>query len=223
MYGTDPTENNRLAAAITNAKKAGFPKASIAAAIARGQGFSPTGAALETVSVEALLPRSVGVVIECQTDSKIRTLNDIRQVIKKFEGNVTPTQYLFEKKGRVIFAAKEGVSVDTILEEAIEAGALDVAEGRDGTILVFTEPSDVNSISQGMGKQLDLEIKAADIIWDPNEDTKIPFDDAKTAGALSDFVDALGEIQGIQAVYMNVAQGSLDKDSWEDFQSTLEM
>ncbi|KAF1810300.1 YebC-like protein [Eremomyces bilateralis CBS 781.70] len=222
LYGPNPDENGQLAAAIVVAKKAGFPKTSISAAIARGRGISPTGAALENVHLEALLPQSVGVVIECQTDSRIRTLTELRQVVKKFEGNATPTQYLFEKKGRIIFDTRDGVSAETILEAAIDAGALDVTDGDEDTVRVFTSPSDVNLVSRGMGNQLGLEIKAANIIWDPNEDTTVPLDDGK-AEELCSFIEALEEVQGVQAVYMNVAQGSLGNETWKTFQSTLEM
>ena len=65
-YGADPNSNTRLAALVANAKKAGFPKASIDAAIARGQGRSTSGAALENVTIEAMLPNAIAAVIECQ-------------------------------------------------------------------------------------------------------------------------------------------------------------
>ena len=65
-HGPDPNSNARLATLIAGAKKSGFPKSSIENAIARGQGLSPTGAALEMVTVEAMLS-SMAVIIECQT------------------------------------------------------------------------------------------------------------------------------------------------------------
>ncbi|TKA71829.1 hypothetical protein B0A49_06172, partial [Cryomyces minteri] len=101
VYGPDPNINPRLAHAIATAKKSGFAKASIEAAIARGQGVSASGAKLESLTIEAILPPSVAVVIDCETDNKLRTLADVRLLIKHYEGNVTPTNYLFAKKGRI--------------------------------------------------------------------------------------------------------------------------
>src|SRR5436190_22490915 len=97
---------------------AGFPKSSIEAAIARGQGISFTGAALESVILEAILPPSVAFVIDCQTDSKLRLLQDLRLIIKNYGGTVTPTSYLFEKKGIIVFEKDErGIGVDEVLDE----------------------------------------------------------------------------------------------------------
>ena len=71
-YGPDINTNPRLAGLVVHAKKAGFPKSSIESAIARGQGVSPSGAMLETMTIEAMIPPSIAAVIECQTDSKAR-------------------------------------------------------------------------------------------------------------------------------------------------------
>ncbi|KAI4791138.1 YebC-like protein, partial [Aureobasidium sp. EXF-8845] len=132
LFGGDPNFNPRLADLIVKANRAGFAKASIEAAVARGQGKSVNGAALETVTIEAMLPNNVGVVIDCETDSRLRTLADLRVIVKQHGGNATPTGYLFTKKGRIIFANKDGVGVDDVFEPALEAGALDVDEDGEG-------------------------------------------------------------------------------------------
>lgn len=70
VYGPDPASNPQLAAVVATAKEQGVPKATIENAIARGQGISPKGAALENLTIEAMIPPSVAIIIECQTDSK---------------------------------------------------------------------------------------------------------------------------------------------------------
>lgn len=95
VYGPDPDSNPQLAAIVATAKKQGVPKATIENAIARGQGISPKGTALESLTIEAIIPPSVATIIECQTESKLKTLADIRLLIKYFGGSVTPTTHLF--------------------------------------------------------------------------------------------------------------------------------
>lgn len=200
-----------------------MPKANIEAAIARGQGVSAAGAALEAVTVEAILPPSVAVVIDCQTDSKLRTLAEIRQLVKKYQGNVTPTSYLFEKKGQIIFKPKEGLGADEVLEAALEAapGALDVVEGAEGRVVVFTEPADTKGVGEALSGALGLEVEESEIIWDPNEDTKVQIPDEEAAQVLSGFAEKLQEISGVEAMYMNANQGDVSDATWTELQSRL--
>ncbi|OCK91348.1 YebC-like protein [Cenococcum geophilum 1.58] len=221
IFGPDPNINPRLALAISTAKKAGVPKSLIESAIARGQGISASGAALESVVVEAMLPPAVATVIDCQTDNKLRTLADIRLLIKEHEGSVTPTTYLFEKKGRIVFREKDGVGVEEVLEEVLEAGALDVIENSEGKVVVFTETNETKATAQALASSLGLEISETDIIWDPTENTKVELEEEEAAKRLGRFLEELQEISGVQGVYMNIAQGSIDDALWSELQSRI--
>ncbi|KAF2837011.1 YebC-like protein [Patellaria atrata CBS 101060] len=221
LFGANPDQNPRLALIITNAKKAGFPKASIEAAIARGQGVSASGAALEAVTVEAILPPSVAVIIDCQTDNKLRTLADVKFAVKKSGGTVTPIEYMFEKKGRIVFKQKDGIGVDEILEPASEAGAVDVAEGEQGNVVVYTEVNDTKSTALGLSKDLDLEVESSEIIYDVNEDTKVELEDEESIKPLHEFIDKLEGIHGFSGLYINAAQGSLDDAAWAELKSRV--
>ena len=114
-------------------------KATMESAIAKGQGVSTSGAPLEPLTIEAMLPSSVAAVIECLTDMRARALQDVRYLVKKAGGIATPTSYLFEKKGKVTFEGQPGLNPDDYLEQAIEAGATDVGAGEDGRLVIFTE------------------------------------------------------------------------------------
>ena len=221
VFGPDPNVNPRLALAISTAKKAGVPKSLIETAIARGQGISASGAALESVVVEAMLPPAVATVIDCQTDNKLRTLADIRLLIKEHEGSVTPTTYLFEKKGRIVFREKDRVGVEEVLEEAVEVGALDVIENSEGKVVIFTETNETKATAQALASSLGLEIDETDIIWNPTEDTKVELEEEEVAKRLGRFLEELQEISGVQGVYMNIAQGSIDDTLWLELQSRI--
>ncbi|RMY66695.1 hypothetical protein D0863_08256 [Hortaea werneckii] len=222
LFGSDPAHNPRLADLITKVKREGFAKASIEAAIARGQGRSLTGQSLENVTVEGILPNNVAVIVECETDSKLRTLQEVRSVIKVSGGNSTPTSFLFTKKGRVVFDVKEGVGAEEALDAALEAGVMDVEEEEDGRLVVFTEPAEVKAAGDSIAKQLDLHIATSEIIWEPNEETKVGLQNDSAARELNTFVDLLQEREStVNAIAMNVAQGALAEDSWKDLQSRL--
>jgi transcriptional/translational regulatory protein YebC/TACO1 len=194
--------NPRLATAIANAKRGALSKASIESAIAKGQGKSVSGAALETVIIEAMLPSSVAAIIECQTDQKARVLQDIRYIINKHGGAVTPTNYLFEKKGRIVFQKKEGISADDILDEAVEAGALDVDTDDDDQIIVDTHPSEVSAVAQKIVKVFGFSIERSSIIHVPKPETTVSVED-KDAEEVENVINLLEEDPSVQDVYIN--------------------
>ncbi|MCJ1296822.1 hypothetical protein MMC34_008390 [Xylographa carneopallida] len=201
--GADPTSNTRLAVLIASAKKAGFPKASIDTAIARGQGISSNGAPLENVTLEVMLPHAVAAVIECQTDSKARLLQDLREIFKYYGANTTPTTYLFEKKGRIILESSTSIDEEELLEQAIGAGALDVDQDDDGGIVVLTEPSQVTAVGEALTRALGLKIERTEFIWDPKDDTKVDVPTPEYAEKLTRFTSKLEEDTSVQGIYLN--------------------
>ncbi|KAI9754963.1 MAG: hypothetical protein M1815_005277 [Lichina confinis] len=221
-FGADPADNPRLAAAISEAKQAGFPKASIEVAIARGQGVTAAGKPLESMLIEAVVPPSVAVVIDCQTDSKLRTLQEVRATIKYHEGALSPIGYMFNKRGRITFEPDErGRTADDVLDEALEAGAEDIETTDDGNIVVYTEPSRTASVATELTTSLGLRLHCSEILWLPASDTMVEAPSEGTVRQLGEFVDDLQKEQGVQSVFMNIAQGSVNDDAWANFKSKI--
>ncbi|KAL4905324.1 hypothetical protein BDW74DRAFT_153432 [Aspergillus multicolor] len=206
MWGPDPKFNPRLTLALSNAKRAGIPKTIIEAAIARGQGLSVTGEALEPVTIEAILPHSVAAVIECLTESKGRLLQDLRHVIKEAGGTATPTAYLFEKKGRVAFEKKDGVNADDCLDQAIEAGATDITSDEEGRIVVFTEPTETKSVAENLSKLAGLTVEELEIIWSPNQDTLVELKHEEQLQEIEDTLALIREESCVRDIYLNTTQ-----------------
>lgn len=195
------------------------------AAILRGQGKSLSGRALENVTLEVIYPPAIGLIIEAETDNKTRTLSDLRLVLRNHGATVTPTGYLFTKKGRVQFEKDErALGVDEVLDEAIEAGAEDVETDEEGNIVLWTDPTQTNSAAQSLSAKLNLKIQSTDIIWDANEDTKSTLDPNKAQGSTT-FVELLGKVRenpSVQAVYSNIAKGELSDEEWDEIESELD-
>ncbi|KAF2398247.1 glucose-1-phosphate adenylyltransferase [Trichodelitschia bisporula] len=200
LGGANPDDNPHLARVLAAAKKAGFPKASIEAAIMRGQGIAPGGSQLESLRVEALLPPGVAVIVESLTDNKARTLQELRLVITKtHNGQLSPTKYLFDMVGRVAFKPAE-VDLDTALEAGLEVdGCLDV-ESQDGRIVVTTEPPATKVVADTLARSLELEVDELDMVWVPKDE--VPVADAT---ALQAAIAELNNHSAVQGVYTNAA------------------
>ena len=205
VRGPDPKYNPRLALALSNARRAGMSKSVIEAAVARGQGRSLTGESLESVTIEAIIPPSVGAVIECQTDQKARVLQELRSVIKDAGGTITPTTYLFDKKGRIVFK-KGDVDPDEYIDQVIEAGATDIESDKEGRLVVLTEPSSTKRIGHELSRLTGLEIDEQEIVWNRNADTSVNVEDEMQIKDLDELVNTLREESSVQGIYLNTLQ-----------------
>ncbi|TKX19440.1 hypothetical protein C1H76_8288 [Elsinoe australis] len=222
FFGPDPTANPRLADLIVKAKKNGFAKQSIEAAIARGQGKSATGAALEPLTIEAILPGNIGAVIDCETDSRAQTLQKLRMIIKRHGGAASPSSYLFKKVGRTIFEQKESMDAEGVLETALEAGVLDVQDDADGRVVAISEPNETRAVGETISKALGMEISSSEIVYVPEAETVVHLQDGEAAANIAKFVEDMhAEDSTIQGVYMNIARGEVEEDAWEEVLSKV--
>ncbi|KAK1981062.1 transcriptional regulator-domain-containing protein [Colletotrichum cereale] len=221
LYGTN--NNPQLATAVANAKKYGVPKSVIESAIARGQGRTASGASLETLTLEAILPPGVALIIEAETESKARSLQDLKVLIKKHKGAANTATFFFTRLGRVVFEAREGgPGVDDIMDDAIEAGAEDLEVDDEGNLVVWTQPNMTNSVASGVGPKFGLKLLGSDIIWSANEDTKVKLDEGPEASTLGELLAALQEFPEVQAVYGNPAKGSIPEGEWARIEENLD-
>lgn len=224
MKGPNPNNNTRLANAIEKAKKSSVPKALIETAIARGQGISSSGAKLESCTLEAIIPPNVAVIIELETDNRLRTLAELRTLVKYHDGNVSPIGFMFEKRGQIVLTAQEkAISADDVLEAALEAGALDVSEGSGGRHIIFTEPSSTSAVADALAASLGGEIANLDIVYSPNEDTMVGISDDVDASTVTAFLDALQDVSEVQAVHTNAAKGGMSDETWAELQRRVNL
>lgn len=243
MYGPDIGMNAQLASVVNNAKKSGVPKAVIEAAIARGQGKSADGGRLETATYEIMMPPSVALIVDLETESKARALQDLNAVIRRKGGTMAPTKFFFTRQGRVILAPADGesstaddkgipaVSVDDILEDAIEAGAEDVETNEDGNLIVWTAPLHtgpvVAAVEEGRFKVKNLTVVSADTVWSVNEATQAPLGDGVGSSAveqrkLLELVAVLRAYPDVKGIFSNVAQGKASDDMWQQLVQDLD-
>lgn len=195
--------NTTLQFAINNAKKAQVSKEAIEKAIAKGQGKSLSGAALDNVFIEAMLPYGVAAIMEGQTENKNRTLADVKMIVQRAGGALTPTAFSFEKKGKIWFKPHETVGVDEAMDEAIEAGAEEITMD-EGQLVIDTAPELVSSVGQKLQTALGLEVERSQILYDPKEETLAKLDEDQ-AIEVQAVVNQLEELDDLQEVYVNAA------------------
>ncbi|CAK7567705.1 MAG: hypothetical protein SEPTF4163_005673 [Sporothrix epigloea] len=237
LYGPDTNLNPQLASVVQNAKKAGVPKAVIEAAIARGQGKSVDGARLDNVTYEIMMPPSVALIVELETESKARALQDLNSIIRRKGGALSSTKFFFTHRGRVILAPSETevetpeVSVDDILEAAIEAGAEDVESDDDGNLVVWTAPLQTNSVVKAVEDgcfKAKLSVVSADTIWATNKETQSPLGNGSSGQSLTEqrklleLIAAFRAYTDVRAIYSNVVQGKASDEIWRQLEQDLD-
>jgi transcriptional/translational regulatory protein YebC/TACO1 len=201
-----------------------MPKANIEVAIARGQGKSDTGASLETAMLEVMMAPSIAMVIDIETENKQRALKDLRSLIKKEGGTVTPTAFQFERKGRAVLSCnhdEEKTDFDDIMMQALDSGAEDVEKDDEGNIVLWTQPNMTHQVAQDLAKTLNLDISSSDIIWSCTSD-KVKIDDAEAANGLAKLLATIGDYPDVQGVYINAERGDVSEEAWDAVEEALD-
>lgn len=173
LGGGDPEGNSRLKLAIAAAREVSCPKDTIERAIKKGTGQLDDGATIEEMTYEGYGPHGVGIIVECQSDNKNRTVSEIRNVFKANGGNMGESgavAWMFE---RVCLITGKKAGVGDPEEEAIEVGANEVEKGEDANQYNFYgAPGDLDPIRsalQGRG----WEITVAELSFKAKEKTQI--------------------------------------------------
>lgn len=194
--GTDPETNFALRLAIDKAKSANMPMANIQRAIDRQK--DKDAAQLQEVLYEGYGPGGVAIMVECMTDNINRTYPDVRLAFTKHGGSLAEkgsVAFQFDRRG-LIRVEEKG---DNALEAAIEAGAEDVIEEDDGT-LIYTEPKDLNAVRLNIVNS-GLKILDAELSYVPK--TNVEVADVSTAGKILRLMDALEDIDDVVNTHVN--------------------
>lgn len=153
LGGADPSGNSRLRMAIDAARVVSCPNDTIERAIKKGAGLLDDGSQIEEITYEGYGPHGVGVMVECQSDNRNRTVPEIRALFKKFGGHMGESgsvQWMFSRVGFI--EGKKSGSFDHE-EEAIEAGADEVFKNEDGTFMFLMSIDHLESVRAALIKR----------------------------------------------------------------------
>ena len=195
--GTDPAMNPSLAMVLEKARLANMPKANIERAIARVA--DKNAAALIEETYEAYGPGGIGIIIEIATDNKNRTMPEVRHTLEKNGGRMADpgsVMFQFTRKGE-IFTESKG---DEIMMAALDAGAEDVVDEEDGTI-IYTASGDLAKVRSAL-IDAGYEIKSAELKYVPNNEVEV---EGETAEKVEKIRDAIDDLDDVVAVHTNAA------------------
>lgn len=194
--GTDPEMNFSLRLAIDRAKAANMPSANIQRSIDRSK--DKDAAQLQEVMYEGYGPGGVAIMVECATDNINRTYPDVKVAFSKHGGNIAEkgaVAFQFDRKGMIRVKG----SGDDLLMQALEAGAEDVQEEGDES-LIYTDPKELAKVREALSAS-GLEIIEAELTFVPN--TTIEVTDPATAGKIMRLMDALETLDDVTTTHVN--------------------
>lgn len=172
LGGPDPEGNSRLKLAIAAAKEASCPKDTIERAIKKGSGQLDDGAQIEEITFEGYGPHGVGVIVECQSDNRNRTVSEIRNAFKSNGGNMGETGAVAWMFDRVSYLKAKHSNPGDLEEEAIEAGANDVEKEEDGLVAFYGAPEDLDSIRKALIER-GWDVSVAELSYKAKDTTQI--------------------------------------------------
>jgi YebC/PmpR family DNA-binding regulatory protein len=191
--------NPTLASAVEKAKANSVPNDNIQRAIKRGTG-DLEGEAYEEVTYEGYGPGGVAVLVECLTNNRNRTAQDVRSTFNGKGGKLAEpgaVAWMFDQKGVILIDAAT-TSEDTVFLAAADAGAEDIRPSEE-SIEVVTPPGSLAAVVEAL-ESGGINPESHDITRIPKSTVEVDGSDAKK---VLDLVDTLEELDDVQEVYAN--------------------
>jgi YebC/PmpR family DNA-binding regulatory protein len=159
------------------------------------------GENVEEIRYEGYGPGGTALMVDCMTNNRNRTVGEIRHAFSKNGGNLGTdgsVAYLFKKQGQMTFAP--GVSEERLMDAALEAGAEDIIISDDKSIDVMTTPENFLTVKEALSKAgFKPEQGEVSMIAGVN----VEITDKETAECVMALIDALEDLDDVQAVYSN--------------------
>ena len=197
--GPDPDSNSKLRDAIAKAKANNMPNDTIQRSIKKAAGEDSAKEYFELV-YEGYGPSGVAFMVETLSDNKNRTAGDMRHYFDKYGGNLGQTGsvgFMFDKKGVIVIAKKDGLDEDTLMMDALDAGAEDFST-EDECYEVTSSPEDFSKVREALEAK-GYEFEQAEISYIPQTLTQV--DDEDAVKNLNKLIEMLEDNDDVQNVY----------------------
>lgn len=199
--GGDPDMNSALRTAVLNAKAQNMPKSNIDAAIKRASGKD--AANYIEVNHEGKGPHGVLVFVECATDNTTRTVANVKSYFNKNGGVMVANgslEFMFSRKAVFEFELPEGMDIDELEMELIDAG-LEEIEENDGIYYAYAEYTSFGEMASALEK---LEINVSKAELKRFATTPVEYSEEQLE-EIEKLLDKLEEDDDVQGVYTNIA------------------
>ena len=196
--GPDPASNSKLKDIIAKAKAANVPNDNIDRIIKKASGETG-GADYENIVYEGYGPSGVAVIVEALTDNRNRTAGDVRHYFDKYGGNMGQSgcvSFMFTRYG-VILIESEDVDEETLMDAALEAGAVDFITEDEAVFEIRTEPNDLGAVRDAL-EAAGYSFVVAEVQYVPSTYTALTNeDDIKNMNKMLEMFDDNDDIQEV--------------------------
>ena len=144
--GADINGNSKLKEIVAKAKANNVPNDNINRIIQKYKSGNVTEN-YESVTYEGYGPNGIAIIVETLTDNRNRTAGEVRHAFDKFGAGLGQSgcvSWQFDRKGIILIERDEDMDEDTIMMEAIDAGAADFIAEEE----VFEIYTDVDTFSE---------------------------------------------------------------------------
>lgn len=197
--GGDLGANPRLRLAVDKAKAANMPADTVKRNIDKATG-ALEGSQYEEIRYEGYGVSGAAIIVDSMTDNRVRTVAEVRHAFTRNGGNMGSegsVAFQFKHCGQLIFAP--ATNEERVMEVALEAGAEDVLSHPDGVIEVLTQPFDFESVRDAL-QAAGLQPELAEVTMRAQSEVSL---DGEEAQRMQKLLDALEELDDVQAVYHN--------------------
>lgn len=197
--GPDPNNNGKLRDVIAKAKANNMPNDNIQRSIKKASGEGNTNEYFEMV-YEGYGPCGIAVMVETLTDNKNRTAGDLRHYFDKNGGNLGQNGcvgFMFDRKGIIVIEKADGIDEDTLMMDALDAGADDF-NVEDDCYEIMTTPDNFSTTRDALDEK-GYTFVQAEINYIPQTTTAI--DNEEDEKKMERLIDMLEENDDVQNVY----------------------
>ena len=197
--GPDPDSNSKLRDVIAKAKANNMPNDTIQRSIKKASGEGSTSEYFEMV-YEGYGPSGIAVIVDTLTDNKNRTAGDLRHYFDKNGGNLGQNgcvSFMFDRKGVIVIEKTPEIDEDTLMMDALEAGADDF-NVEDDCFEIMTSVDNFSTVREALEKA-GYQFVQAEINYVPQTTTVL--DDEEAVKKMERLVDMLEENDDVQNVY----------------------
>ena len=195
--GADPSANSKLKEVIAKAKANNVPNDNIDRIIKKASGEG-NSAHYEEIVYEGYGPSGIAVIVETLTDNRNRTAGEMRHYFDKNKGNMGQSgcvSFLFTRYGEIVIEA-EDTNEDKLMEDALEAGAVDFINDED-VFIVRTEPNDLGAVRDDLSAK-GYTFVSAEVEYVPSTTVKLTDEeDLKMMGRLLEMMEDNDDVQGV--------------------------
>ena len=199
--GVDPASNSRLRDVVSKAKANNMPNDNINRAIKKAASAGE-GDDYEEIIYEGYGAGGVAVMVRTLTNNRNRTAGDVRHLFDKHGGNMGvagSVSFLFQEKGIIVIDAAEFENEETVMMDALEAGAEDFTS-EEGYYEIVTAPHDYYTVKDALAAKgytfADSNLGPVPITWTEVEDVEMTEN-------LEKMLEKMEENEDIQEVYNN--------------------